>query len=180
MSDEKREWLVRKGGYFYRPNGAGYTTRKIEAGRYTKAEAVLEAAVEPLHMTVLHESEIPDEPAISAPPASGWSPAMTELDKDALDAAARAIAGGGSLRDAIRAYLDAADDWRPIETAPAQGEFLAYGSYLYEGDKHLTKYMMIAERSQSKEYPWESCEGLHAPSFFSRWRPLPSTPKEGE
>lgn len=45
---------------------------------------------------------------------------MTELDKDALDAAARAIAGGGSLRDAIRAYLDAADDWRPIETAPRE------------------------------------------------------------
>lgn len=81
--------------------------------------------------------------------------------------------------EAAERALEEANDGRPIETAPAQGEFLAYGSYLYEGDKHPTKYMMIAERSQSKEYPWERCEGLHSPSFFSRWRPLPSPPKEG-
>ena len=112
---------------------------------------------------------------------------MTELDKDALEAAKNTLGDAMSwgceapdaLGSAICAYLDVADGWRPMETAPAQGEFLAYGSYLYEGDKHLTKYMMIAERSQSKEYPWESCEGLHSPSFFSRWRPLPSPPKEG-
>jgi len=65
MSDEKREWLIRKGGYFYRPNCAGYTTRKIEAGRYTKAEAEREAAVEPWHMFALHESWVPDEPAVA-------------------------------------------------------------------------------------------------------------------
>lgn len=32
-------YLIRKGGYFYRPNAQGYTTSKAEAGRYTLAEA---------------------------------------------------------------------------------------------------------------------------------------------
>jgi hypothetical protein len=32
-------YLIRKSGYFYRPNAQGYTTSKAEAGRYTLAEA---------------------------------------------------------------------------------------------------------------------------------------------
>lgn len=40
---ESREWLIRKGGYFYRPKCFGYTTHKVEAGRYTRAEADREA-----------------------------------------------------------------------------------------------------------------------------------------
>jgi hypothetical protein len=32
-------YLIRKGGYFYRPNAQGYTASKAEAGRYTLAEA---------------------------------------------------------------------------------------------------------------------------------------------
>lgn len=103
---------------------------------------------------------------------------MTELDR-AANRVREEINASFTGCPKYPACLKEADDWRPIETAPAQGEFLAYGSYLYEGDKHPTKYMMIAERSQSKEYPWESYEGLHSPSFFSRWRPLPSPPKEG-
>lgn len=168
MSDEKREWLVRKGGYFYRPNGAGYTTRKIEAGRYTKAEAVLEAAVEPLHMTVLHESEIPDEPAISAPPASGWRSAMTELDKDALDAAARAIAGGGSLRDAIRAYLDAADDWRPVGHVTIEHDG-------FSGD--IIGHYTTREGKRGVVVQQDGTRVVHV--YGERWL-LPSPPKEGE
>lgn len=61
---EAREYLIRKGGYYYRPNSHGYTTRKVEAGRYTKAEADAEAAVEPWHMSAIHQDEIPDEPEI--------------------------------------------------------------------------------------------------------------------
>ncbi len=33
-------YLIRKGGYFYRPNAQGYTGCKAEAGRYTLEEAV--------------------------------------------------------------------------------------------------------------------------------------------
>lgn len=33
-------YLIRKGGYFYRPNAQGYTILKAEAGRYTLAEAI--------------------------------------------------------------------------------------------------------------------------------------------
>lgn len=61
---EDREYLIRKGGYYYRPDCQGYTTRKVEAGRYTKAEADAEAAVEPWHMSAIHQDEIPDEPEI--------------------------------------------------------------------------------------------------------------------
>ena len=59
---EPREWLIRKGGYYYRPNCAGYTTSKFEAGRYTKAEAEREAAVEPWHMKAVHQDDVEDDP----------------------------------------------------------------------------------------------------------------------
>jgi hypothetical protein len=36
----EQRYLIRKGGYFYRPNAQGYTTCKHEAGRYTIDEAV--------------------------------------------------------------------------------------------------------------------------------------------
>lgn len=57
---EPREYLIRKNGYFYRPNRSGYTMEKVAAGRYTKEEADREAAIEPANFTVLHESEVPD------------------------------------------------------------------------------------------------------------------------
>lgn len=60
---EPQEWLIRKGGYYYRPNCAGYTTSKFEAGRYTEAEARKEAEIEPWHMSALHQDEVPDDPA---------------------------------------------------------------------------------------------------------------------
>lgn len=34
------EYLIRKGGAYYRPNAAGYTNNVDEAGRYTLAEAI--------------------------------------------------------------------------------------------------------------------------------------------
>lgn len=33
------DYVVRKGGYFYRPNAAGYTASVFEAGRWSKEEA---------------------------------------------------------------------------------------------------------------------------------------------
>lgn len=34
------KYLIRKGAYWYRPNGQGYTTDPAQAGRYTYAQAV--------------------------------------------------------------------------------------------------------------------------------------------
>lgn len=64
IAAERHEWLIRKNGYFYRPNRSGYTMEKAAAGRYTKAEADREAAIEPENFTVLHESEVPDAPEV--------------------------------------------------------------------------------------------------------------------
>jgi hypothetical protein len=38
--DAVRIWFIRKGGYFYRPNAAGYTESISEAGHYTYEEAL--------------------------------------------------------------------------------------------------------------------------------------------
>lgn len=75
------DWLIRKGGYFYRPNKAGYTTRKSEAGRYTEADAKAEAQIEP-GMKAIRAEEWPDDPASS--PAGGDV-------RDALERAAQRI-----------------------------------------------------------------------------------------
>ena len=57
--NEPHAWLIRKGGYYYRPNRAGYTTSKAEAGRYTEAEARKEADIEPWHMSAVHADDSP-------------------------------------------------------------------------------------------------------------------------
>lgn len=54
---EPREWLIRKGGMYYRPDRAGYTSSPAEAGRYTLAEALREVEIEPWNMTAIHQSD---------------------------------------------------------------------------------------------------------------------------
>lgn len=59
------QYLIRKGGYFYRPNSQGYTSSAVEAGRYT-----LEQATRLTHpngpdgprdgLTYHHRSEFPE------------------------------------------------------------------------------------------------------------------------
>lgn len=49
MSDAN--WVIRKRGYFYRPDRAGYTASIAQAGRYTEQEAKAEAAIEPWCMS---------------------------------------------------------------------------------------------------------------------------------
>lgn len=83
----KKEWLIKKGGYFYRPNKCGYTTSKLEAGRYTKEDAEREAAVEPCHMSAIHESDVPDPPMILSAGYRIVGPG--ELDAVTLEKAAR-------------------------------------------------------------------------------------------
>ncbi len=34
------DYLIRKNGYYYRPNAQGYTSSKADAGRYTLEEAI--------------------------------------------------------------------------------------------------------------------------------------------
>lgn len=40
QDDPSAEYLIRKGGYYYRPNAKGYTTNIAEAGRYSLAQAI--------------------------------------------------------------------------------------------------------------------------------------------
>lgn len=58
-------YLIRKGGYYYRPNCAGYTANVEDAGRYTKAEAEREAAIEPWNMAAIPLSSVID-PRVAA------------------------------------------------------------------------------------------------------------------
>lgn len=55
-----REWLIRKGAYFYRPGKSGYTSVKSEAGRYSELDARREAEIEPWHMEAVHQDSVPD------------------------------------------------------------------------------------------------------------------------
>ena len=57
----RHEWLIRKSGYFYRPERSGYTADPVAAGLYTEAEAKAEAQIEPDTMSAHHASEYADQ-----------------------------------------------------------------------------------------------------------------------
>ncbi|MBB4859679.1 hypothetical protein HNO88_003008 [Novosphingobium chloroacetimidivorans] len=40
MTEQSAEYLIRKGGAYYRPNAEGYTNDRRRAGRFTLAEAI--------------------------------------------------------------------------------------------------------------------------------------------
>ncbi|WP_205836087.1 MazG-like family protein [Methylobacterium brachiatum] len=50
-------YLIRKGGYYYRPNRCGYTATPHDAGHYTREEAEAEASIEPWHMSAVKLSD---------------------------------------------------------------------------------------------------------------------------
>ena len=52
------DWVIRKRGYFYRPNRAGYTSDIAAAGRYTEADAKAEAMLELEHISAHPLSEL--------------------------------------------------------------------------------------------------------------------------
>jgi hypothetical protein len=62
------QWLIRKRGYYYRPDRAGYTASIAEAGRYTEAEAKAEAAIEPAIMQAVPLAQALN--ATAEPPAT--------------------------------------------------------------------------------------------------------------
>lgn len=61
--ESRREWLILRRGYWYRPDRAGYTRLKAAAGRYTEEEAKREAAIEPAIMQAVHQDKVPDDDA---------------------------------------------------------------------------------------------------------------------
>lgn len=87
-TSEKREWLIKKGGYFYREKWCGYTTEKHAAGRYTEAEARREASCEPWHMLAIHQDEVPDDPHVAALVAEARRKAFDEAGQKAREYAA--------------------------------------------------------------------------------------------
>ncbi len=56
---DPRDHLIEKDGFYYRPNRCGYTKAVSAAGRYTKAEAEREAAIEPWHMRAVPLASVP-------------------------------------------------------------------------------------------------------------------------
>lgn len=51
------QWVIRKRGYFYRPNRAGYTDDINQAGLYSEQDARAEAAIEPWQISAHHVDE---------------------------------------------------------------------------------------------------------------------------
>src|SRR5688500_16707537 len=58
----------------------------------------------------------------------------------------------------VELVLPAPDGWQDIATAPRDGEFLAYGSYMYPEDIHPTEYTMVAERTGDEAWPYQTDE----------------------
>lgn len=83
MTETARDWVLRKRGYFYRPNAQGYTASIHEAGRYTEAEAKAHAA----------EGV---SPPVTAHPASEFIKDAIPATKKIIDYIARY---GGACRD---------------------------------------------------------------------------------
>lgn len=115
MSTDLKEgpgsWLIRKGGYFYRPNCRGYTTRKEEAGRYTEAKAKAEASVEPWHMSAVLADDVPDPPHVHDKrdaEIARLSQEAERLTKD-LQAAMREVSAAGRARGEAEGKLAAAE-----------------------------------------------------------------------
>lgn len=116
---EPREWLIRKGAYFYRPNFCGYTTQKDQAGRYTEIEARKEAAVNPWHMEAIHESELPDAPNANGTVSAFTHSRTVDALKEALADAIRRPMGvipDSAVGLITAADLDAAEDRRTQST----------------------------------------------------------------
>lgn len=117
---------------------------------------------------------------------------MTELDKDALEAAFRAAdeaaptgrAYAPAIKAAICAYLGAADDWRPMESAPKDGTevLLAIPNpYKVRGDVEVAWWFSDWENWQIGAEPDPTKDELFGigSNVPRAWRPLPSPPKEG-
>lgn len=71
MPDEPRDYVIRKSGFFYRPNAQGYTSSAREAGLYTLGEAIRYSHPNGPHgprdgITYHHKSTFPEFAAMAA------------------------------------------------------------------------------------------------------------------
>lgn len=105
-----REWIIRKGSFYYRPDRAGYTGLKAAAGRYTQAEAEREAAVEPGHIVAVHQDRVPDDPV----PASEAAATIAALRKrvEELEGALEPFAKAGEELPDDRVITEGHPEWQ--------------------------------------------------------------------
>lgn len=130
---EERCYLIKKGGYWYRENRFGYTAHKYDAGRFTKAEADAEVAVEPWHMLAIHENQVSDDSS----PAT-----MQELKQELA-----------YLRGERQAMLDT-DRWLgDIRTTHAreQGAQLAWQTLVAEFEALGNAFVPAGRRTEFRE-----------------------------
>ena len=58
-------FVIRKGGYYYRPNAQGYTSSLLEAGRYPQAEAIAHMEhCDPGEITIFPAPAVPASPTL--------------------------------------------------------------------------------------------------------------------
>ncbi len=61
-----QQFIIRKGGYYYRPNAQGYTSSLVEAGRYSEAEAVAHMEhCDPGEITIFPAPAVPASPTLA-------------------------------------------------------------------------------------------------------------------
>ena len=70
----KREWVLMKRGYFYRPKAAGYTSNICEAGRWTEGEAREHVYPfdEPVTMHHISKFDVPPELRFQSKASGLW------------------------------------------------------------------------------------------------------------
>lgn len=61
----EQQFIIRKGGYYYRPNAQGYTSSLLEAGRYPETEAMAHMEhCDPGEITIFPAPAIPTSPTL--------------------------------------------------------------------------------------------------------------------
>lgn len=112
--NDKPEYLIRKGAYWYRPNCQGYTANAADAGRYTRSEAELythpNGPSGPRDgLSYVHESEVPT--ATPQPDASALVAALKGMVR-ALD-----MTSGMPVEDRVAVWANASTAARAALTA---------------------------------------------------------------
>jgi hypothetical protein len=119
---ESRDYVIRKNGYFYRPEARGYCADVEAAGRWTHSDAI---AYKVEGVTIHHVREFLSAPKASVEPADGARPSREELARTWLrgtwfDGDAAAFEGCGDHPEWLAA-LNGADALLASWPAPHAG-----------------------------------------------------------
>lgn len=157
--DVVRDWLIRKNGYFYRPNRCGYTQEVIAAGLYTEAEARAVALVEPESISAHHISEW------AVPVESGCVLEWLVIDR---------------LRSASQAGGVPAG-WMDISTAPKDGTYVDIWGVNPAGRRFPgVRWTDWPPVGAVDGFTWRDERGVpvvdHADAVATNWMALPSAP----